>query len=73
MGAFLFGWRSGSREQFGGQHTHSSSFEIGNCLFPPFGFCGVIQFHIILLNNLGGGAVVRGIPVVSIFVDGILQ
>ena len=55
------------------QHTCGGGYEILYGLFPPGGFGGVVKLQIILTDDLGRGGIVCGIPVVPVFVDGVLE
>lgn len=41
--------------------------------FAPFSLCGIKQLHVILPNDLSRGGVTGRIPMVTVFIHGILQ
>ena len=55
------------------QHAQCRRCEILHSLFSPLGFRGVEQLQIVLADDLGGGRIVRGIPVVAVLVHGVFQ
>ena len=59
--------------QFCIQNATGGGEEVLNGFFAPGGFRGIEQLQIILVDDLSGDRVLRGIPMVPVFVHGVLQ